>query len=522
MTRVLVIDDEAPIRLLCRVNLEAEGMEVLEAADGPTGLEQAREHTPDVVLLDVMMPGLDGWRVAEQLLEDERTSEIPIIFLTARAEFRDRARGLDIGGVDYVTKPFNPLELAPLVRDLLERIERGERDELRGEKLSELRALLDSETDPREERSASGESAARSGLRIRASRPPLTLRGSSALLSTGEVRGHDGGAAGAEEAAVRHADADARVAGAKEVGAMLRAREPLTDHGRGRGEAAGAPREVLADDRAARLERKHAAEERAVGEVVALEHVERVRSRRLDSGIKVSRARPCAARVWFTLASRPASAEESRDGDATAAGAPRKEATGKTRKCAFPAARPPLLPRISQASVPFWGDARAFLRFEREGSPLQDDRGAGELHGGEGLTQPGPGDDRRDHRLEHCRDPDARRAEVAERADDQRERDDRAEHDHPEHERPDRQVPGREAALQRDGLADRARGKLHHGCTIVQKTVAKKKPQAITGTGSRRATSCSASSRCTQRRRRRISAYVTRSPSRRDLPQLDH
>ena len=143
MTSVLVIDDEAPIRLLCRVNLEAEGMDVLEASDGPSGLEQARESTPDVVLLDVMMPGLDGWRVAEQLLQDDRTSEIPIIFLTARAEFRDRARGLDIGGVDYVTKPFNPLELAPLVRDLLDRIERGERDELRGEKLAELRSLME-------------------------------------------------------------------------------------------------------------------------------------------------------------------------------------------------------------------------------------------------------------------------------------------------------------------------------------------------------------------------------------------
>jgi DNA-binding response OmpR family regulator len=140
---VLVIDDEAPIRLLCRVNLEAEGMDVVEAADGPTGLEQAREIPPDVILLDVMMPGLDGWRVAEQLLQDDRTSEIPIIFLTARAEFRDRARGLDIGGVDYVTKPFNPLELAPLVLDLLERIERGERDELRGEKLAELRSLME-------------------------------------------------------------------------------------------------------------------------------------------------------------------------------------------------------------------------------------------------------------------------------------------------------------------------------------------------------------------------------------------
>lgn len=142
MTTVLVIDDEAPIRLLCRVNLEAEGMPVLEAGDGPSGLEAARRETPDVILLDVMMPGLDGWGVAEALLEDERTAEIPIIFLTARAEFRDRARGLDIGGVDYITKPFNPVELAPLVRGLLDRLERGERDELRREKLTELRGLM--------------------------------------------------------------------------------------------------------------------------------------------------------------------------------------------------------------------------------------------------------------------------------------------------------------------------------------------------------------------------------------------
>jgi len=144
-TRVLIIDDEAPIRLLCRVNLEAAGMQVLEAADGESGLEQARSGAPDVILLDVMMPGLDGWRVAEELLDDEDTGEIPIIFLTARAELRDRARGIDLGGVDYVTKPFNPLELAPLVRDLLARIDRGERDELRGEKLAELRALIESE-----------------------------------------------------------------------------------------------------------------------------------------------------------------------------------------------------------------------------------------------------------------------------------------------------------------------------------------------------------------------------------------
>jgi DNA-binding response OmpR family regulator len=145
VTKVLVIDDEAPIRLLCKVNLEAEGMDVLEAADGTTGLDLSRTNTPDVVLLDVMMPGLDGWQVAEQLLQDDRTKEIPIIFLTARAEFRDRARGLDIGGIDYVTKPFNPLELAPLVRELLARIERGERDNLRGEKLAELRSLMETD-----------------------------------------------------------------------------------------------------------------------------------------------------------------------------------------------------------------------------------------------------------------------------------------------------------------------------------------------------------------------------------------
>jgi DNA-binding response OmpR family regulator len=143
MTRVLVIDDEPPIRLLCRVNLEADGMEVLEASDGPTGLEKARNEEPDVILLDVMMPGLDGWQVAEELLDDRRTSSIPIVFLTARAEVRDRARGLDLGGIDYVTKPFNPIELAPQVRELIQRVDRGEREDLRREKITELRELLE-------------------------------------------------------------------------------------------------------------------------------------------------------------------------------------------------------------------------------------------------------------------------------------------------------------------------------------------------------------------------------------------
>ena len=141
-TRVLVIDDEAPIRLLCRVNLEAAGMEVLEAEDGPRGLALARSDAPDVILLDVMMPGMDGWQVLEELLADERTSRIPVVFLTARAELRDQARGLELGGIDYVTKPFSPIDLAPLVEDLVARVSRGDHEELRRERLAELRQLL--------------------------------------------------------------------------------------------------------------------------------------------------------------------------------------------------------------------------------------------------------------------------------------------------------------------------------------------------------------------------------------------
>jgi DNA-binding response OmpR family regulator len=141
--KTLVIDDEAPIRLLCRVNLEAEGIEVLEAADGATGIELARREKPDAILLDVMMPGVDGWNVAEQLLSSEETSSIPIVFLTARADLRDRVRGMDAGGLDYVTKPFNPVVLASQVREVVDAVARGERDQLRMERIAELRSLFE-------------------------------------------------------------------------------------------------------------------------------------------------------------------------------------------------------------------------------------------------------------------------------------------------------------------------------------------------------------------------------------------
>jgi DNA-binding response OmpR family regulator len=146
VTRVLHIDDEAPIRLLARVNLEWQaGMEVIEAVDGPTGVQLAKAEQPDLILLNVNLPGFFGWRVAEELQKDQVTREIPIVFLTARSELTEIARGFELGAVDYITKPFNPLELAPRILELLERLERGERDELRREKLSEVRALMDAE-----------------------------------------------------------------------------------------------------------------------------------------------------------------------------------------------------------------------------------------------------------------------------------------------------------------------------------------------------------------------------------------
>src|SRR5258707_6961887 len=111
MTRVLVVDDEAALRLLYRVNLEAEQMEVLEAADGLNGLALAKDTSPDAVLLDVMMPGLDGWQVAERLEDDPATRDIPFIFVTARSRYRDRLRGFELGAADYVTLPVDPREL---------------------------------------------------------------------------------------------------------------------------------------------------------------------------------------------------------------------------------------------------------------------------------------------------------------------------------------------------------------------------------------------------------------------------
>ena len=116
--RVLVVDDEAPIRQLVRGYLEADAFTVLEAADGPAALGIVRAENPDVVILDVMLPGLDGLEVCRQL---RVSSDAYVLMLTARGEEIDRVVGLTVGADDYLVKPFSPRELVARVKALLRR-----------------------------------------------------------------------------------------------------------------------------------------------------------------------------------------------------------------------------------------------------------------------------------------------------------------------------------------------------------------------------------------------------------------
>jgi DNA-binding response OmpR family regulator len=116
--QILVIDDEPQIADLCRDYLVAAGFEVLTAGDGPKGLALARRERPDLVVLDLMLPGMDGLDVCREL---RRESSVPIIMLTARVEESDKLVGLELGADDYLTKPFSPRELVARVRTVLRR-----------------------------------------------------------------------------------------------------------------------------------------------------------------------------------------------------------------------------------------------------------------------------------------------------------------------------------------------------------------------------------------------------------------
>jgi two-component system KDP operon response regulator KdpE len=122
--RVLVVDDEPRYIQVAKVNLELRGYKVLAAHDGQTALSLVISQEPDLVLLDVRMPGLDGYQVCRRIRE---FSTVPIIMLTALAEDTDKVKGLDVGADDYVTKPFSIPELLARVRAVLRRVEVSER-----------------------------------------------------------------------------------------------------------------------------------------------------------------------------------------------------------------------------------------------------------------------------------------------------------------------------------------------------------------------------------------------------------
>lgn len=120
---ILVVEDERGMVDLVRLYLRREGFEVLVAYDGPTGLRKFRDHSPALVILDLMLPGMDGWELCRQMRAE---SNVPIVMLTARDAEADLIAGLELGADDYITKPFSPRELVARVKAVLRRFERAQ------------------------------------------------------------------------------------------------------------------------------------------------------------------------------------------------------------------------------------------------------------------------------------------------------------------------------------------------------------------------------------------------------------
>jgi two-component system alkaline phosphatase synthesis response regulator PhoP len=141
---IVVIEDEPDIREVLRYNLDREGFTVISAGDGEEGLDAVRRGKPDLVLLDLLLPKLDGLEVCRRLRSDESTRDIPIIMVTAKGEEADIVVGLGVGADDYATKPFSPRELIARVRAVLRRVDKrppegGERLEFGGVSIDSLR-----------------------------------------------------------------------------------------------------------------------------------------------------------------------------------------------------------------------------------------------------------------------------------------------------------------------------------------------------------------------------------------------
>ena len=116
-----MVDDDPVILRLIEVNLELEGFEVVTASRGEDAIAKARDAAPDLILLDLMMPEMSGWELADRLQNDDQTQGIPLVFLSARTQDEDRRRGEELGVAGYVTKPFDPADLVATIRKLAKR-----------------------------------------------------------------------------------------------------------------------------------------------------------------------------------------------------------------------------------------------------------------------------------------------------------------------------------------------------------------------------------------------------------------
>lgn len=144
MTRVLVVDDDPMVTRLVRINLELEEFQVEEAWDGNTAMKMMRENPPQILVLDIMMPRMDGWEILRQVREDPVLKDMPVVLLTAKVQDEDMARGWRMGADGYITKPFNPVGLADILREVLSRSQE-ERLRLREEELERLKEFVEEE-----------------------------------------------------------------------------------------------------------------------------------------------------------------------------------------------------------------------------------------------------------------------------------------------------------------------------------------------------------------------------------------
>ena len=123
--KILIVDDEKDLVSLVSLHMRISGYEVLVACDGEKALAIAREEKPDLIILDLMLPKMDGWEVCKRLRKESRIGDIPVIMLTARSETGDKLKGFECGADDYVTKPFSPRELVARVKRVLARVKNG-------------------------------------------------------------------------------------------------------------------------------------------------------------------------------------------------------------------------------------------------------------------------------------------------------------------------------------------------------------------------------------------------------------